>query len=130
MLHLLTEINNTQVDDAQDIDLVMPMYNLIEYSDIFSKTSASLINLGSFINHNDFNIGFPADDNNSISFKFKEKVTGQTGDNGTKDVETMVPLKYLSNLWKTPEMPLINCEISLILTWSKNCFLLAGMLAN
>ena len=122
MLHLLTEINNTQVDDAQDIDLVMPMYNLIEYSDIFSKTSASLINLGSFINHNDFNIGFPADDNNSISFKFKEKVT--------KDVEIMVPLKYLSNLCRTLEMPLINFEVILILTWSKNYFLVAGMLAN
>ena len=122
MLHLLTEINNTQVDDAQDIDLVMPMYNLIEYSDIFSKTSASLINLGSFINHNDFNIGFPADDNNSISFKFKEKVT--------KDVEIMVPLKYLSNLCRTLEMPLINFEVILILTLSKNYFLVAGMLAN
>ena len=122
MLHLLTEINNTQVDDAQDIDLVMPMYNLIEYSDIFSKTSASLINLGSFINHNDFNIGFPADDNNSISFKFKEKVT--------KDVEIMVPLKYLSNLCRTLEMPLINFEVILILTLSKNYFLVAGILAN
>ena len=44
-------------------------------------------------------------------------MTGQTGDKRTKNVEIMVPLKYLSNFWKTLEMPLINCEINLILTW-------------
>ena len=42
-------------------------------------------------------------------------------DGNTKDVEIMVPLKYLSNFWRTLEMPLINCEIELILTWSKDC---------
>ena len=42
----------------------------------------------------------------------------------------MVPLKYLSNFWRTLEMSLINCEIILILTWSKNCFLVAGTIAN
>ena len=35
----------------------------------------------------------------------------------------MIPLKYLSNFWRTPEMPLINCEINLILTWSEKCVL-------
>ena len=49
-------------------------------------------------------------------------MTGQTGDNGTKNVEIMVLLKYLSNFWRTLEMALINCEINLILTWSTNCF--------
>ena len=48
------------------------------------------------------------------SFNFKAKITGQSGDKGTKEVEIMVPLKYLSNFWRTLEMPLINCEI---LTW-------------
>ena len=43
------------------------------------------------------------------------------GDDGTKEVQIMVPLKYLSNFWKTLEMPLINCEVKLILTWSANC---------
>ena len=45
------------------------------------------------------------------SFNFKAKITGQPGDKGTKEVEIMVPLKYLSNFWRTLEMPLINCEI-------------------
>ena len=47
--------------------------------------------------------------NTTDSFKFKAKITGQTGDDGTKDVEIMVPLKYLSNFWRILEMPLINC---------------------
>ena len=50
------------------------------------------------------------------SFHFKVKTTGQTGDDGTKNDEIMVPVKYLSNFWRTLEMPLINCEINLILT--------------
>ena len=59
--------------------------------------------------------------NLTLSFNFKAKVTGQTGDDGTKNVEVMVPIKYLSNFWRTLEMPLINCEVNLILTWSKDC---------
>ena len=61
--------------------------------------------------------------NNSISFQFKQQITRQTENNGTKFVKIMVPLKYLSNIWITLEMSLINCEIRLILTLSKNCFL-------
>ena len=56
-------------------------------------------------------------------FKFKQKITGKTADGGTKHVEIMVPRKYLSNFWRTLEMPLINCEINLILTWSSNSVL-------
>ena len=58
----------------------------------------------------------------SESFKSKVKITGKTLNNGnTKAVEIIIPLKYLSNFWKTLEMPLINCEVNLILTWSKDC---------
>ena len=58
---------------------------------------------------------------NSESFKSKVKTTGKTPNNGnTKDVEIIVPLIYLSNFWRTLEMPLINCEVNLILTWSKD----------
>ena len=64
------------------------------------------------------------------SFNFKAKITGQTEDDGTKDVEIMVPLKYLSNFWRTLEMPLINCEVILILTWSSTCVLAAVGDAN
>ena len=56
------------------------------------------------------------------SFKSKVKITGKTPNDGnTKNVEIIVPLKYLSNFWSTIEMPLINCEVNLILTWSKDC---------
>ena len=59
---------------------------------------------------------------NSKSFKSKIKITGKTPDNGNeKDVEIMVPLKYLSNFWRILEMPLINCEVSLNLIWPPNC---------
>ena len=107
----ISEINNTQVDNAKDIDIVMPMYNLIEYCDHYAKTSGSLWQY------------YRAEPNNNLadseSFKFKVKITGKTpaADN-EKDVEIMVPLKYLSNFWRTLEMPLINSEINIILTWS------------
>ena len=54
-------------------------------------------------------------------FKFRQKVTGVIEANDTKNIEIMVPLKYLSNFWRPLEMPLINCEINLILTCSENC---------
>ena len=58
----------------------------------------------------------------SESFKYKVKITGKTPDNGnTKDVEVIAPLKYLSNFWRTLEMPLINCDVTLPLRWSKDC---------
>ena len=59
---------------------------------------------------------------NSESFKHKMNITGKTANNGnTKDVEITVLLKYLSDFWRTLEMPLINCEVNHILTWSKDC---------
>ena len=63
-------------------------------------------------------------------FNLKVKLTGQTGDNDTKDVEIMVPLKYLSNFWRTLEMPLINCEVTLDLNWSENCVIVAANAAQ
>ena len=68
--------------------------------------------------------------NNSISFKFKEKITGQRVNDGTKDVDIMVPLKYLIDFGRTLEMPLINFEINLILTLPAKCFLVAGTVEN
>ena len=92
----------------------MLMYNLIEYRDNYSKTSRSL---WQYYKDN------PNDNlENSKSFKYKVKITGKAPDDGnTKDVEILAPLKYLSNFWRTLEMPLINCEVELILTWSNNC---------
>ena len=96
----ISEINNTQLDGVHDIDVVYPMYNLIEYSDV----------------------DFPANNNNSISFKFKQHkqdITGQTGNRGTNVAEIMVPLKYLGSSGRTLEMTLINCKVILQLKWSK-----------
>ena len=100
----ISEINNTQIDNAKDIDVVMPMYNLIEHSHNYSKTSASLwmyYRDEPFLDINGAISNFPAATNNSASFKFKQKITGKTPDGGRKDVEIMVLLKYLSNFWRT-----------------------------
>ena len=91
----ISEINNTQIDNAKDIDIVMPMYNLIEYSDNNAKTTGRLWQYCKDIlakNNNNENIVFDVN-NLTDSFNFKVKITGRTGNNGTKDVEIMVPLK-------------------------------------
>ena len=109
-------INNTQMDNAKDIDVVMTMYNLIEYNDTYSKTSGILLQ---------YYRDDPNDDIvNSESFKSKIKISGNTPNDGnTRNIEISVPLKYSSNFWRAHEMTLITCEISLILTWYKNCFI-------
>ena len=56
----------------------------------------------------------------------RQQITGQTGNGGTKEV----PLKYLSNFWRTLEMSLINCNYSLLLKWSKTCIVVAGIVEN
>ena len=122
----ISKINNTEIDNAQYIDIVMPMYNLIEYSDNYSKTSGSLWQYCKEIPavNNDGNIVDFNGANATDSFNFKTKITGQTNDDGIINVEIMVPLKYLSNFWRTLEMPLINSEIELILDWSANCVII------
>ena len=101
----ISEINNTQIDNAKDIDIVMPIYNLIEYRDSYAKTSATLRQYCKDIpavNNNNAIVNF-TENNLTDSFNFKVKMTGQTGNNGTKNVEIMVPLKYLSNFWRSLE---------------------------
>ena len=114
----ISEINNTQIGNAKDIDIVMLMYNLIEYSNNYAKTTGSLWQYCKDISARNVNNEIIVFDVNNLtdSFKFKAKITGLTGNDGTKNVEIMVPLKYLSNFWRTLEMPLINCEVNLILT--------------
>ena len=92
----------------------MPTYNLIEYSDNYAKTSGSLWQYC----RDELNDNLT----NSESYKSKIKITGKTpAACNEKDIEIMVPLIYLSNFWRTLEMPLINCEVNLILTWSSTC---------
>ena len=119
----ISKINNELIDNAECIDIVLPMYNLIEYSDNYSKRSGSLWQYCKDIptvNNNGNIVNFNGNNDND-SFNFKAKITGETNDDGEiNGVEIMVPLKYLSNFWRTLEMPLINCEIEHILTWSRN----------
>ena len=134
VLHLLTaycEINNKQIENAKDIDIVMPVYNVIEYSDNYSKTSGNLWQCCK---------DMPAvDDDGDIvdfdganatdSLNFKAKITGQTDDDGKiNGVEIMLTLNNFSNFWRTLEMPLINSEVNLILTWCENCVIVYMML--
>ena len=102
----ISKINNTRIDNAQYIDIIIPMYNLIEYSDNYSKTSGSLWQYCKEIlavNDNGDIVYFNGA-NATDSFNFKTKITGQTaadndkGNNaGRVDVQIMVPVKYLSN---------------------------------
>ena len=140
-----SKINNTIIDNAEGLDVVMPMYNLIEYSKNYRKKMGSLWNYYRDELRDDRNTNNNQNKNviNSESFKYKTNVTGSTynvdenitneegneTDNpaydankiGKKEVEFAVPLKYLGNFWRTLDMPLINCEVSLILTWSRDC---------
>ena len=98
----ISKINSNGIDNAKYIDIVMPMYNLIEYSDNYSKTTGSLWQYCKEIPEVDDN-GDITDfngANTTDSLEFKTKITGQTNNNGIIKVETMVPLKYLSNFWK------------------------------
>ena len=121
----ISKINNTLIDNAEDLDTVMPMYNLIKYSKNYSNTSESLWNYyidepNSGLGGADYNINYSI--KYSKSFEYKTSITGKLGDNNRKmNAEIVVPLKYLSNFWRTLDMPLINCEMSLTLTWFKNC---------
>ena len=110
----ISEINNTQIDNAKDVDIVMPMYNLREHRNNYAKTSGSLWQ---------YYRDEPSDNlADSESFKSKIIITGKTPNNGNeKDIEIIVPLKYLCNFWRNLEMPLINCEVNLVLTWSSTC---------
>ena len=126
----ISKINNTQIDNADYIDIVMPTYNLIEYSDNYSKTSGSLWQYCREIPavNNEGNIVEFTGANATDSFKFKTKITGKTNNDGIINVEIMAPLQYLSNFWRTLEMTLIYFEVLLILTWSVGCVIIALML--
>ena len=108
----------------------MPMYNLIEYSDNYSKTPRSLWQFCKEIPAVNDDIADFNGANATDSFNFKTKITGQNNDNGRIDVEIMVPLRHLSIFWRTVEMPLINCEVELILNWSANCVIISTNVAN
>ena len=133
----MTKINNEFIEDADDLDIVMSMYNLLEYSKNYRKTIGSLYNyyrdeLSDANNPNNFpNTNVV----NSNTFKYKNKITGNTynvaegADEhdanrvGKQDVELAIPLKYLGNFWRALNIPLISCEVFLELKWNKICII-------
>ena len=98
---------------------------MLEYSKNYSKTTGSFWNYyrdepNSGLGGNNNNVNYSIKD--SKSFDYKTSITGKLENNNTeKEFEIVVLLKYLRNVWKTLDIPLINCEINLILTWSENC---------
>ena len=103
----------------------MSMYNLIEYNKNYLKASGSLCNYYRDEPNSGAEEGVDYSIKNSKSFDYKASITGKLEGNYVEkvDVQIVVPLKYLSNFWRTLDMPLINCEISLNLSWSENCVL-------
>ena len=127
------EINDEHVDTAENLDIVMPMYNLIEYSDNYQDSSATLYQYKRDEPPEDDAVADLTADNFS-SFKYKIKLLGNVTEvvgnaAGVKrlNVKIVVPLKYLNNFFRSLEMPLINCKIKLNLTWKKECVLLTGV---
>ena len=122
------EINNEHVDTAENLDIVMPMYNLIEYSDNYQDSSATLYQYKRDEPPEDDAIANLTADN-SDSFKYKISLLGNpvVANNIARiNVKVVIPLKYLSNFFRSLEMPLTNCEIKLNLTWKKECVLSTG----
>ena len=100
----ISKLNNTQIDNAKDIYIGMPMYNLIEYSNSYYKTSGILCQ---YYRHESVSNNAGSLESflgNSASFKFKQKITGSTGDDCTKNVKLMVSLIYVSTFWKYHEL--------------------------
>ena len=87
----ISQINNTQVDNINNIDLIMSMYNLIQYSDNCSKTSESLWKYyrdKPSLDHNDNIVDFSGGNHNSKSFKYKQKNTNQADNDDEKNKKT------------------------------------------
>ena len=110
----ISKINGKLVENAEDLDIVMPMYNLLEYSKNYEKTSGSLFNyyrdepneITVGAGNNAINISI----RNSKSFDYKTNITGNldAGEDEKEDVEIAIPLKYLGNFWRSLDIPLIK----------------------
>ena len=129
IMHQLSHFKKgVQTDNAEDLDVVMLMYNLLEYSKNYRETTDSLWNYYREEPSNPLS-------SNSESSRYKISITGNNynlvaGNDGydenkvgINETKFVIPLKHLSSFWRTLNIPLINSEIKLILTWPKNCFL-------
>ena len=112
-------INDEHVEKAEDLDIVMPMYNLLEYSDNYQNSTVSLYQ---FKRDEPPNYNKDVEDDIS-SLEYKSKLVKGTDNNNVNNVTLVVPLKYVSNFFRSLEMPLVNCKIDLELTWHKDCMI-------
>ena len=124
----ISKINGELVENAEGLDIVIPVYNLLEYSKSYGKTSGSLFNYyrdepsEAEIANDNGAINFSV--RNSKSFDYKTKIVGTLAANVLeKEVTFAIPLKYLGNFWRNLDIPLINCEITLVFSWYKECVL-------
>ena len=116
----ISKVNGVKIVNAEDLDVVMPIYKLLEYSKNYKKTTGSLWDYyrdepSSTMGGN--NITHPILNSESFDYKVHFMENGVTDNNLTKnDVKTVAPLKHLSNFWRHLDIPLINCKLELILT--------------
>ena len=127
-MNCISKIKGVKIDNAEDLDVVMLMYNLLESSKNYRKTTGSLWNYY-YIYYGDEPSNLLS--SNSESFKYKTSITGKTpqDNDSVTNAKVITLLKHLNNFWRALNIPLINCEVELILIWSKNC-VLADMTAN
>ena len=127
-LSCVTRVNSTVVEDAQDLDIVMLLYNLLYYSKKYRKTTGSLWNYYRDEPNSgaEENINYSIKDSESYSESYyKTGITGklQNNEDNSENIEIAVPLKYISKSFRNLDIPLINSEVSLDLKWTKNCVL-------
>ena len=122
----MTQIKDVFINEQNHINVAMPMYNLVDYSDNYSETSGGLwqFKRDEVPNNND-----DLTIDNSQSFKYEATLLEKTANvvnntnSSVKIKKIVVPLRYLSNLWRLSEIPLINCKIKLKLNWIEDCIL-------
>ena len=139
----ISKINSTLIENAEDLDIVMLIYDLLEHSKNYSVASGSLWNY-----YRDEIDGAHDNASDGKSFKYKTKIVGKRPERREQppqppqnpdgiqpplppqpagpalNTEAPIPLKYLSNLWRFLNLTLINCEIELDLSWTKDCVLI------
>ena len=118
-INCISNINGVKIDNTEDLDVVMPIHNLLEYSKNYKKTTDSLWNYyrdepNSSIGANNITHSIL----NSKSFDYKANFISSVTNNLIKNyVKIVIALKHLNNFWKYLNIILINCEVELILTW-------------